>query len=365
MIESGEMPILPRYILRQFLPVFGASVALFLGVLMMNQFLRLFSLAMMKGIPVWWILSCFARLLPSFAALAVPMSFLVAAMVVLGQLADSGEIMALRASGFSYREITRPLLWTSILLSALLLLVNHKLGPDGFHSFKKRTTEAAQKVARVELRSRSFTELGPWRLYARGSDAKTGMLEGVYLVKPGQGSGMRINAEKGKLTTDPGRGITLELLDGQLQLPSREPERFTSGRFERYSVFVPLTTAAAPRELDMQEMSTSRLRAKAAEPETAADRRLEYRVEAAVRTVGALSPFVFFWVGVPLGMAKRKTRGADLAASLGVMFVFYGLLVVGISLGRRHEALASVAPWLCDAAGLLAGVVLTRKAAAQ
>jgi LPS export ABC transporter permease LptF len=360
------MPIMPRYILRQFLPIFAACAALFLGVLMMNQFLRLFSLAMMKGIPAWWILTCFARLLPSFAALAVPMSFLVASMLVLGHLSDSGEIMALRSSGFSYGEITRPLLWTAIVLSALLLFINHKAGPDGFHSFKKRTTAAAQKVARVELRPRSFTELGPWRLYARGSDVKTGFLEGVYLVKPGQASGMRINAERGKLTTDPGRGITLELLDGQLQLPNNEPEKFTSGRFARYSVFVPLTTAAtAPRELDMQEMSTPRLREKAKDPATPSERRQEYRVEAAVRTVGALSPFVFFWVGVPLGMAKRRSRGADFAAGLGVMFVFYGLLVIGVSLGRRHDLLASTAPWLCDITGLLAGIFLSRKAAAQ
>lgn len=361
------MPILPRYILRQFLPIFGACVALFLGVLMMNQFLRLFSLAMMKGIPAWWILTCFARLLPSFAALAVPMSFLVAAMVVLGQLTDSGEIMALRASGFSYREITRPLLWTALALSALLLFINHKMGPEGFHSFKKRTSEAAQKVARVELRPRSFTELGPWRLYARGTDSKTGLLEGVYLVKPGESQGIRINAEKGRLRSEPDRGITLELLDGQLQLPSKEPERFTSGRFERYSVFVPLTAAAlAPRELDMQEMNTRRLWEKANDPATAKDRRLEYRVEAAVRTVGALSPFVFFWVGVPLGMGlKKRARGADFAASLAVMFVFYGLLVVGVSLGRRHESLASLAPWLSDLTGLTVGAWLTRRAAAQ
>ena len=218
----------------------------------------------------------------------------------------------------------------------------------------------------MELRPRSFTELGPWRLYARGSDAKTGQLEGVYLVKPGQAQGMRINAEKGKLTSDPGRGITLELLDGQLQLPTNEPEKFTSGRFERYTVFVPLTAEAlTPRELDMQEMNTTLLREKAKEPATTNERRLEYRVETAVRTVGALSPFVFFWVGVPLGMTKRRTRGADFAASLGVMFVFYGLLVIGVSLGRRHELLASTAPWLCDATGLVAGFVLSRKAAAQ
>lgn len=359
------MLIVPRYVLRLFLPLFGASAALFLGVLLMNQFLRLFSLAMMKGIPAWWVLTLFAPLLPSLAALAVPMSFMVAAMIAVGQLSDSGELMALRASGFSYREITRPLLWAALVLSALMLVVNHKIGPEGFHSFRKRTSEAAQKVARVELRPRSFIELGPWRLYARESDSKTGMLEGVYLVRPGASQGMRINAERGTLTSDPERGITLELLDGQLQLPSREPERFTSGRFDRYSVFVPLSApAAAPRPLDIQEMTTRVLLRRAADPETTVQHRLEYRTEAAVRSVGALAPFVFFWVGVPLGMTKRRTRGADFAASLVVLFVFYGLLVVGVSLGRRHEALASTAPWLCDVAGLIAGAVLTRKAAA-
>lgn len=361
------MPILPRYVLRQFLPVFGACLALFLGLFLMKEFLRLFSLAMMKGIPAWWILSCFARLMPSFAALAVPMSYLVAAMVVLGQLTDSGEVMALRASGFSYREITRPLLWLAVLLSVLLFVVNHKTGPEGFHSFKKRTTEAARKVARVDLRPRSFTELGPWRLYAREARTATGELAGVYLVKPGQAQGIRINAEHGSITTDPGRGIELELEDGELQLPSDDPDRYTTGRFKRYRVFVPFAGVAdAPRELDMQEMNSFRLREKIADPDTKEDRRLEYRVETAVRTAGAFSPFVFFWIGVPLGLGlKRRARGADFALSLMVMFVFYGLLVVGVSFGRQHSALASVAPWLGNVVGLAAGAFLTRKAASQ
>lgn len=346
--------------------MFGACVALFLGVLMMNQFLRLFSLAMMKGIPAWWIVACFARLLPSFAALVVPMAFLVATMVTLGQLADSGEVMALRAGGFSFSEITRPFLGLAIVFSAALLIINHKTGPEGFHSFKKRASAAAQKVARIELRPRSFALLGPWRLYARDADSATGRLEGVYLVKPDQKQGMRINAETGKLTTEPGRGITLELEGGQMQLPSDDPERFTTGRFERYRVFVPLTADVLPRDPDMQEMNTAHLREKAARAETPRDKRIEYRVETAVRTVGALSPFVLFWIGAPLGLGmKRRARGVDFAASLLVMFSFYGLLVVGVSLGRRHEALASFAPWLCDCVGLAVGACLTRRAAAR
>ncbi len=96
------------------------------------------------------------------------------------------------------------------------------------------------------------------------------------------------------------------------------------------------------------------------------DRRLEYIVETASRSAGALSPFVFFWIAAPLGLGlKRRARGADFAASLGLLFAYYGLLVVGISLGRRQELLAPSAPWLADVVGLLAGAWLTKQAAAQ
>ena len=360
------MPILPRYILRQFLPTFGAGLALFLGVLLMNQFLRLFTLAVLKGLPLWWIFSCFARLLPSFASLAVPMAFLVAAMVSLGQLADTGEVMALRSSGFSFFEIAKPFFWTAVALSALLLVINHHAGPQGFRSFRMRTSEAGEKMAKIELRPGAFTPLGPWRLYARDVDPRTGKLEGVYLVKPSESESVRVNAERGTIVLEPGRGVNLQLEDGQLQLPNSDPERYTSGRFDRYNVYLPLSSPPEKREPDIQEMTTPELRQRAADASLPHDRRLEYVVETAARSAGALSPFVFFWIAAPLGLGlKRRARGADFAASLGVMFAFYGMLVVGISLGRRGDLLAPTAPWLGDVLGLAIGAWLTRRAAAQ
>ena len=360
------MPILQRYVLRLFLPIFGAGLALFLGVLLMNQFLRLFTMAVMKGLPVWWILSCFARLLPSFASLAVPMAFLVAAMITLGSLADSGETMALRSSGFSYSEIVRPFFWMGIGLSAMLLLVNHKQGPDGFRSFRKRTTEAAQKMSKIDLRARAFTPVGPWRLYAREADPSTGRMEGVYLVKPDRKEPVRVNAERGELTLEPGRGVSLILEDGQLQLPNPDPQKYTTGRFERYRLFMLLMESSTPRELDLQEMNSRILSDRVADPATTGEKSLEYRVEIAARSAGALAPFVFFFVAAPLGMGlKRRARGADFAVSLLVMFVYYGLYVVGVSLGRRHELLATVAPWLSDVVGLGAGYWLTKRVASQ
>ncbi len=364
-MAAPSLPIVPRYLLRQFLPMFGACLVLFLGVLLMNQFLRLFTLAMMKGIPAYWILSCFARLLPSFATLAVPMAFLVSVMLVLGQLSTTGELMALRAAGFSFRDITRPFFWAAVLLTGLLLLINHKTGPEGYRSFRKAVEGASSKMARLDLRPRSFTTLGPWRLFARDYHETTGRLEGVYLVKPGDRTSIRVNAENGTLTLDPGRGIDLELLDGELQLPNEDPAKFTSGSFARYRVHLPLAGGpAVSRELDIQEMNTPSLRRRIADPETKADRRREYRVEAALRSASAFSPFVFFWLAAPLGLGlKSRSRGGNFVASLGVLFAFYGLLVVGVSFGRRHDALAPLAPWLADVAGFAAGAWLTRRAA--
>src|SRR3989304_5927759 len=115
------MPILPRYFLRVFLPVFLLCLAVFAGVLLMNHFLKLFNLAVMKGISPLWIASCFARLLPFVLSVALPMAYLVALLITLGRLSESGEVLALRASGFSFREITWPFLAVGALLSAFLL----------------------------------------------------------------------------------------------------------------------------------------------------------------------------------------------------------------------------------------------------
>lgn len=361
------MPILSRYMLKQFLPVFALALSVFAGVLLMNHFLRLFNMAVMKGISPLWIAGCFARLFPFICSLAVPMSFLVAMLLALGQLSESGEITALRASGFSFGEMAWPFMVVGVVLSAVLLYVNHKAAPEGFHSFRDQYIEAARQIARVDLEPGSFVTLGPWKLYAKEVDAKSGKLGGVYLVRTEAAKqAVRVNAARGTLTLSRGRGVSLTLEDGDLQLPNPDPSRFTSGTFKRYVVEVPLTGQQAARDLDIQEMNTSTLRRKIADPDTTSQHKLEYMVEIAVRSAGALTPFVFFWVAAPLGMTMgRHSRGLSFAASLGILFGFYGLLALGIGLGRRDAALSSVAPWFADLAALAVGVYLTRQSMAK
>lgn len=359
------IPLLPRYFMRLFLPVFLLCLAVFTGVLLMNYFLKLFNMALLKGISLFWIAGCFARLLPYLLSLAVPMAFLMATLLTFGQLCEQGEIMALRASGFSFTEMTWPFLALAVILCALQLGVNHKIAPEGFHSFRKQYAIAAQQIAKVEIQPGSFMRLGQWKLFARKADPDTGRLEGVYLVRlESKKSGIRVSAREGLLLLEQGKSLSLDLIDGTLQLPNVEPEKFTAGRFGRYRLQVPVSGAPdGERSLDIPEINSSGLKARIADPRTSLDHRNEYAVELSLRSAAALAPFVFFWIAAPLGLRlTRHSRGRGFAASLLVLAMFYGLLALGIGVGRRHAALAHWAPWLADAAGLGLGIVLTRRA---
>ncbi|HAH05464.1 MAG TPA: hypothetical protein DCM05_02890 [Elusimicrobia bacterium] len=354
------MRLLTRYLLRSFLPAFSMALGAFLFILLMQYFLRLFNLAIMKGISLVWILSCFARLLPYFLSLALPMAFLVALLLTLGHLSETGEVLAMRASGWSFREILAPFFTAALVLSGFLFYVNHKASPEGFHSFRNAYSQAADRVAHVDIEPRTFFPLGEWRLFADHVGGG-GEVFGVRLVKlRGPYTRLRVSAKEGRALIERGRGVSLELRSGALQWPNDDPGSLTTATFGRYRLFVPFTDPKkAPRELDIPELGTSRLlelvRSGTLEP----SRQREYATEAALRSSGAGAPFVLFWVACPLGLRlERRSRAMGFALSLLVMFGFYGLLALGVGIGRKDFAWSYWAPWLPHAATLLAALPL-------
>ncbi|MBI3289339.1 MAG: LptF/LptG family permease, partial [Elusimicrobia bacterium] len=287
------MSILSRYLLRTYLPAFSLALGVFLSILLMNYFLRLFNVAVMKGVSLGWIFYCFVRLLPYFLSLALPMAFLVALMLTLGQLSESGEVMALRSSGFSFREILAPYFFVALGLTGLLLYINHKASPDGFHAFKKAYADVVSSVSRLRLEARTFTRLGEWEFYADEADAQ-GRLKGVRLIKrAGQYQRLRVSAPEGEARPESGRGVRLTLRDGALLWPSDAPSELTSSTFGTYRLFLPFVDPnAAQRRADIPELSTARLLDRLREAGVSDQHQREYTTEIALRSAAAAAPFV-------------------------------------------------------------------------
>ncbi len=336
------------------------------GILMMSHFLRLFSLAVMKGIPLLWILGCFARLFPFILGLALPMAFLVALLLSFADLAHGSEVMALRGCGFSFWGIVWPFFASAILLSGLLFYLNHKASPEGYHSFRKQYLLASNHIDHINLEPRSFLVLGTWKLYAEKTNKKSGKMSGVYLVDISKTRDLRIVAPQGQLRVKKGQGVSLLLNNGSIFFPNTDPSKLTTGNFGTYKVDIPLNEKGEASSLDIPEMNSRTLLNRISNKKTSAVHQREYRVELAVRSAEALSPLIFFLISAPIGMGLgRESRARSFALSLGILFAFYGILSLGIGIGRRNPRLSSVAPWAADIAGFAAGIYLLTKAASQ
>ena len=374
------MPILSRYLIRLYLPLFAVSMGLFIFVLVMHNFIRLLTIATMKGIPLWWIAKCFALLTPYFFSLAIPTAFLIALLLSLGQLAEDGEMTALRASGFSFRQILWPLGAFGLLLCALLFFLNHQVSPKGLKEFKNTRAKSFSQISRLDLEPNVFMEMGDFKLYARRVDKEKRRINGVYLFRyQGFAMSLRVSAEEGSYALEKGSGISMALTNGDIYIPNLEdPSRLTLAQFETYRIYIPAQAQAdwqrnpGVREIDSLTLlkTLRRLGAGTAArggmnpqaPDGAAFSPKDlagFRTEISTRTALALSPLVFFLLGAPLGIRlEKRSRPMGFALSLLMIFFYYGFLVYGVGFGNRHPAWSWIAPWLPNFIGAASGLFL-------
>lgn len=116
------MPIIWRWILGQYLKVFLLSVCAFVAVLLT---LRLEEIAHFASIDttgeylIWFVIYQIPYILP----VAIPLSSLIAAMILTRELSHHHELTALRSLGFSLKRIFAPILITAGFIAALNFVI--------------------------------------------------------------------------------------------------------------------------------------------------------------------------------------------------------------------------------------------------
>ena len=128
-----KFTILDRYILRQFLGTYLLATILFLAVIAMfdvTEKLDAFLTAPLKET----LFDYFASFLPYFANQLSPLFVFISVIFFTSKLAGNSEIIAILASGVSYRRLLRPYMVGAAVLAALtFLLSNYIIPPTNVH----------------------------------------------------------------------------------------------------------------------------------------------------------------------------------------------------------------------------------------
>ena len=110
------MPLIWRYLLIHYLRVFALCVCAFIVILLvmrLEEIASFISLGPQPIVVIWFILQQIPYILP----IVIPISALISAVILVQSLSQSHELTALRACGFSLRDILTPMIIASLFLA--------------------------------------------------------------------------------------------------------------------------------------------------------------------------------------------------------------------------------------------------------
>ena len=124
--------------------------------MMLERALRVAQEMAASGAHLGLFLPIMAQLLPYYLGLALPVSFMVALVVMLADRDEALELEAMLASGVSLSRMALPLAAAALAVAAATLIANGYLEPRGRYGFRLLTARALEEARISDLRPIAF-----------------------------------------------------------------------------------------------------------------------------------------------------------------------------------------------------------------
>jgi lipopolysaccharide export system permease protein len=371
------MRIVNRYLIRDFLVIFGLTLLIFTFVMCLGVVIKAIDVAA-RGVSGGFIAKVFGLNVPFMLTFSIPMSVITAVLLLFSRMSFDGEITALKASGVSLWQIISPVLMLSIVLSVFCFWINSSIAPRCRHAVRAMLVDVGIEEPVNLLEPGRFVRDFP-NLMIYVSARSGNEVEDVVVYEMGQdGPVSKVRAKTGALRADKEKHtVVFDLYD--VRIDRREKGKGDEGEKSHY-----INAKHYPVPIDMEKLHKKSVRRKvtdlvfsdliaairnvrAAYPELEeADllrQRMSMLVEANKRLALSISCFAFALLGVPLAMrSKRKESSVGIGISLLLVFVFYLFIIIAQSLVRHPELHPDMIVWIPVIGGELLGFWLVQRA---
>jgi len=357
------MKLIDRYITRQVLITSALAVAVLSVVLVLgNVFKELLDLLVNHSVPIEFILSFVAYILPFSLTFTIPWGFLTAVLLVFGKLSAENELIALRSNGISIPRICAPVLGLALVFVAICLWINVDVAPRAQLKMKDALYNIATSNPLAMFGSDKVIEEFPnKKIYVEKNEGKKLHNILVYELNEEKDPIQVVHARDGELNTDrENNQLLLHLFNTRFeQREATDPQNLMKIRQG-------ITAAETTFPISLQELYEKNKRKKGvgamtnqelqqrfnAERQVAGrtkDRKKEEAARSAARTEVSkrysfsLASLAFALIGVPLAItAHRKETSVGFLLSLIVAFVYFFFIILADTVRndpRKHPEL--------------------------
>ncbi len=231
-----------RYIIREHIFPFLASLSIIVFLFVMQQAVLLLERIVAKGIEPLIVLEVFIIQLAWILALGIPMAILVATLMTFGRMSGDNEITAIKASGRNMSTLLVPLLAAAAVLTVSLVYFHDFILPEANHHTANLLGDIGRKrpAAFIEpgLLIRDFTD---YTLYVDEVNPQTGDLKGIKIFSdaPTQDPSLTVSRRGNIQMTNDEKYMQLTLFDGETHSTSRKNNKeYFVARFNRQVFYI-------------------------------------------------------------------------------------------------------------------------------
>lgn len=361
------MKLLDRYIFSELLKVFLISSGAVTGILYLDKFLLIADMLVRWGVGIWDLVLLILYLAPAYLAVTIPMSVLVATVVVFNHFSATNEWTAMKVGKWSFLRLLGPgivFACTACFLCGAIIFIAL---PWGNQSYKDLVRDLTTNGARIELEPRVFNrDFRNLILYA-GAKEKDSHFKGVFI------SNMRnsrvpqiISAEEGFLlkSPDPSK-IHFQLKKGTIHEVNRGEQNYQTVNFDGYDLIMdipaPVRMTTKPFVAD-RELSPSELIERIKQYERQGLITSGPAVELSKKFSIPFACLVFALLGIPLGIQSGGSgKSGGLAICLGIILAYYFCLISSQDLGKLRAINPYLSVWIPNIVALLPAIYLAYK----
>ena len=339
---------MPIYVFKNFTYYFIISLFIFISIFLMLSFIQMTNdEAVIGGFSQYLFIKSLLYLIPSIISTSAPFSFIMSLMLCFSELENSGEMTAIRAGGYSYKDVSIHLGIFTIFLSIALLILNNFYGPIGMKESRENLKKMFTRITNIHIKSNTFEKISDFSMYTQKVEKDNKMFH-IKLFKTEKNlDGISIfsilskNGNYNKIDT----GLNVEMSSGSISyIKSSNPDVYFSGNFQKYETYIPFYFDSRERTYNLKELTTFELLNDLNYKNQETKHKTKSIQQILLRIFFALSPLSFFFLAISIsGMLKKEGKVFAFILSLAIAFFYYGFLTFFEFLSFKNSKLF---PWL-------------------
>ncbi|MDD3593616.1 MAG: LptF/LptG family permease [Candidatus Gastranaerophilales bacterium] len=375
---DNKLKILDKYITKQLLEAFLIGIVIFTSIIFATDaFITIVKQITAYGIPLYVAAILVILKLPSMLIFTIPMGVLLATLMTVNRMSSQQEITILRSCGIGIARISKPILICAAALSLLGFTINEVIAPGASKQAKTLTIWAiTQKNVPNGKRNFIYKEVkdGGLKRFFHVASVEKKQLNSITVLDLTRDKLIQvIYAKTGKTTSE---GWLME--NGVVYTIS------TNGKVLNTTVFESLnfdnTTEAMERIADIRETDLNYFDLKKYIKEQHAmldkitlneemikerkNRLREFDILMNEKLALPFTAIIFALISIPLAITGPRVRfNRGLLFSILILFIYYILRAVSISLGQAEFLNPVLAAWLPNIVlGIFGFILYYRKA---